>query len=167
MPTTISESEKRERLRKLMGDFDTAMLVTHLQDGTLRSRPLAIAEQAENGVLYFATSVESVKVQEIADDSHVNLAMQDKRRFVSITGRARVVDDRALVKRLWSEAWKVWFPRGQQDPSLRILVVEPAEASYWDASGIEGLKYLFESAKAYVTGTRPEGDQGHAAHLKP
>lgn len=168
MSTTISESEKRDRLKKLVSDFDTAMLVTHLKDGQLRSRPLAIAEKGEDGSLYFAISVDSAKVQEIAGDSHVNLSMQDKRRFVSVTGRARVVDDRAMVERLWSESWKVWFPKGKDDPSLRILIVDPSEAAYWDASGIEGLKYLFESAKAYLTGTRPDSDndQAHTAHVK-
>lgn len=167
MSTTISDAEKRYRLKKLVSDFDTAMLVTHLTDGSLRSRPLAIAEQGEDGSLFFAISVESAKVQEIAGDSHVNLAMQDKRRFVSVTGRARVVDDRGLVEQLWKEAWKVWFPRGKKEPSLRILVVEPTEASYWDASGIEGLKYLFESAKAYVTGTPVAADEQQvAAHVK-
>jgi len=168
MSTTISDHEKRERLKKLVSHFDTAMLVTHLQDGQLRSRPLAIAEKGQDGSLYFAISVDSAKVHEIEEDSHVNLSMQDKRRFVSVTGRARVVEDRAMVERLWSEAWKIWFPRGKDDPSLRILVVDPSEAAYWDASGIEGLKYYFESAKAYVTGRRPDSDndEAHAAHVK-
>jgi len=168
MSTTISDQEKRERLKKLISHFDTAMLVTHLKDGQLRSRPLAIAEKGEDGSLYFAISVDSAKVHEIEEDSHVNLSMQDKRRFVSVTGRARVLEDRAMVERLWSEAWKIWFPRGKDDPSLRILIVDPSEAAYWDASGIEGLKYFFESAKAYVTGSRPDSDddQKHAAHVK-
>lgn len=168
MSTTISESEKRERLKKLVSAFDTAMLVTHLRDGQLRSRPLAIAEKGDDGALFFAISVDSAKVQEIAADSHVNLSMQDKRRYVSISGRASVRDDRALVDKLWSESWKVWFPKGKDDPSLRILEVDPTEAAYWDASGLEGLKYLFDSAKAYVTGTRPpsDDDQQHTAHVK-
>jgi general stress protein 26 len=168
MSTTISESEKRQRLKKLISDFDTAMLVTRTADGGLRSRPLAIADNREDGALYFSTAIESSKVQELEADPHVNVTMQDKRRFVSVTGTARVVRDHALIERLWSEAWKIWFPQGKDDPSLRILIVEPTEAAYWDASGIQGLKYLFESAKAYVTGTRPDSDddQQHTAHVK-
>jgi general stress protein 26 len=88
--------------------------------------------------------------------------------FVSVTGTARLVDDRALVDRLWSDTWKVWFPRGKDDPSLRILVVDATEAAYWDDTGIEGLHTIFESAEAYVTGTRPDSDndQRHTAHVK-
>ncbi len=168
MATIISDSEKREQLNRLIKDFDTAMLVTRTASGALHSRPLAIADKGEDGRLCFATAVESGKVQELAADAHVNVSMQEKRRFVSVTGMARLVDDRALVDQLWSDTWKVWFPKGKDDPSLRILVVEPTEATYWDGGGIEGLRYLFDSARAYLTGTRPDSDndERHTAHVK-
>ena len=164
----LTEAQKRDRLKDLVGDFDTAMLVTRSQDGGMHGRPLAIAEKRDDGALYFATSVESTKVDEIEADPHVTVTMQQGRRFVSLSGVARVVRDRQLVERLWSEAWKVWFPQGKDDPSLRLLEIDPTEASYWDSSGLQGLKYLFEAAKAYVTGTRPPmgGDETHAAHVK-
>lgn len=134
----------------------------------MRARPLAIADKHDDGQLYFATAVESPKVGEIQANPQVNVTMQDGRRFVSITGTARVVDDRALVDKLWSESWKVWFPKGKQDPSLRIVVVEPSEAAYWDAAGVQGLKYVFDMAKAYLSGTRPNSDEDevHAARVK-
>lgn len=167
--TTLTESEKRDRLKQLMADFDTAMLVTRTEDGGLRSRPLSIAhnEDDQEG-LYFSTAIDSPKVSELEADPHVNVCMQDKRRFVSVTGVARLVKDRALIDKLWSEAWKVWFPRGKDDPALRILVVEPSEAAYWDASGFEGVKYLFGMATAYVTGTKAnsDDDERHVARVK-
>ena len=170
MSEKISDSEKRDRLRKLIAEFDTAMLVTHGPDG-LRSRPLAIAKKGHDPgdqVVYFSTAIDSGKVSDLQNDAEVNVSMQEKRRFVSLTGTARVVRDRALIDRLWAEDWKIWFPKGKEDPSLSILVVEPREAAYWDISGGTGLKYLFESAKAYVSGTRPpsDDDERHTAHLK-
>jgi len=170
MSQKITETEKRDHLRKLIAQFDTAMVVTHGPDG-LRSRPLAIAKNGHDPgdeVLYFSTSIESGKVADLQSDAEVNVSMQEKRQFVSLTGRARVTRDRALIDRLWSEDWKIWFPRGKDDPTLSILVIEPREAAYWDISGGTGLKYLFESAKAYVTGTRPpsDDDERHTAHVK-
>jgi len=170
MSNHISDAEKRERLRKLIAEFDTAMLVTHGPDG-LRSRPLAIAKQGHDPadeVLYFSTAIDSGKVADLQSHAEVNVSMQDKRQFISLSGRARVTRDRALIDRLWAEDWKIWFPQGKDDPSLSILIVEPREAAYWDMSGGAGLKYLFESAKAYVTGSRPpsDDDERHTAHLK-
>jgi general stress protein 26 len=170
MRKTLTDSEQREHLRELISDFGTAMLVTRTPDGGLRSRPLAIADDEETGALSFATAIDSPKMRELEADPHVNVAMQGKQKFVSVTGVARVERDRALIERLWSEAWKPWFPGGKDDPSLCILTVEPTEAAYWDASGGEGVRYLFEMAKAFVTGTRAKDagrdDQQHVARMK-
>ena len=168
MPVTMSDTEKREKLAKLSARFDTAMLVTKMSDGRLRSRPLSVAAHDGTAELLFSTAIDSPKVGELEHDAHVNVVMQQKRCFVSITGRARISRDRTLIERFWSESWKVWFPGGKDDPSLALVVVEPEEASYWDASGIEGVKFLFEEAKAYLTHQRPpsDSDDGRTAHVK-
>ena len=168
MTTELSDADKRHQLGKLMSEFKTAMLVTRTDDGHMRARPLSIAGSREDGALYFSTAVESPKVHELDVDPHVNVVMQDGRRFVSLSGVASVVADRALIDRLWAESWKVWFPKGKDDPSLRIVAVDPVEAAYWDMSGTTGIKYVFEMAKAYVTGKRPDADddQRHTARFK-
>jgi general stress protein 26 len=71
--------------------------------------------------------------RELEADPRVNVCMQDKRRFVSVTGVARLMRDRALIDKLWSEAWRIWFPKGKDDPSLCIPIIEPGEAADWDA----------------------------------
>jgi general stress protein 26 len=154
-----------EHLRTMLREFTTAMLVTRRDDGGLRSRPMAIAEARIDGVVYFSTAIDSPKIEELAADSRVNVAMQSGGRFVSITGRARVVKDRALLERLWSEAWRVWFPGGKDDPTLCLIAVEPEEAEYWDRSGAKGIKSFFQMAKAYVSGTQP-GDFEPEQHSK-
>jgi hypothetical protein len=60
--TTLTDSEKRERLKELVGDFDTAMLVTRTEDGALRSRPLSIVHNKDDQErLYFSTAIDSPK----------------------------------------------------------------------------------------------------------
>lgn len=168
-PTKLSNQEKHERLLKLMSHFDTAMLVTQTDTGELRSRPLSIAHNEDDPEkLYFATAFDSAKVHELEHNTHVNVSMQETHRFISISGYASISRDRNLIEKLWSEAWKVWFPNGKGDPSLCLIVVEPSEATYWDAAGILGVSYLFDMAKAFVTGTRPSADEDerHAAKVE-
>jgi general stress protein 26 len=107
-------------------------------------------------VLYFPTSLASPKIDEIAADARVAVTMQDKRRFVSISGSARILRDPVLVERLWTDSWKVWFPEGKTDPQLCLVAVVPTAAEYWDQKGGKGLAYLFEAARAYLTGTTPD-----------
>jgi general stress protein 26 len=162
---TMSEPTdgKKKHLHELIADFDTAMLVTRTAEGDLRGRPLTVAHDKathdeNDGTVYFATSVESPKVGELQADAHVAVTFQDDKRYVSLSGTARLTRDRALVERLWAEPWKVWFPRGKDDPTLAILVVTPDVGEYWDQTGLAGLRYLVSSVKAYAAGTKaPDG----------
>ena len=98
MPVTMSDTAKREQLAKLIAHFDTAMLVTKMSDGRLRSRPLAVAAHEGTAELLFSTAIDSPKVGELEHHPHVNVVMQEKRRFVSITGRARISGTRPELR---------------------------------------------------------------------
>lgn len=152
--------ETREHLFDIIEDFDTAMLIT-AAGGRLAGRPMAVARFEENTDAYFATSIHSLKVAEIERNPDVLLAFQGGSTYASVGGRASVVRERALIEKLWSPAWKAWFPEGKDDPSLCILKIEPVSAEYWDNSGTKGLSYLFEGAKAILQGRRadPHADQ--------
>ena len=144
------------RLHDLIEGFDTAMLVTNIAKGNLHARPMGVAEITELGEIYFVTAARSAKVKEIQQNSALTLIFQSRLKFVSLHGNGAVVEDRALIDRLWSEAWKVWFPKGKTDPSLRIIKVLPKEAEYWDSTGTQGISYAFEAAKAYIRGETPD-----------
>jgi len=151
--------DTRKHLLELVRDFDTAMLVTRGSDGALRGRPLSVAKESEDGRLFFAIRVESLHVHELAGDPHVAVLFQDEQRHVSLSGTARLRRDRDLIEELWSDAWKLWFPHGLDDPNLAIVEVRPTTGEYWDRTGLEGMRYLFAAMKAFATGGKPpDGD---------
>ena len=117
------------------------------------------------GTLYFATDLESPKVKQLEANPQVGVVLQDGKREIFLSGHARVSTDRKLSDRLWSEAWKIWFPKGKDDPTLCILIVEPESAEYWDRSGAKGLKFLFNAAQAYLSGAQA-GELEPEAHAK-
>ena len=145
-----------DKLRDLMHEFHVAMLVTRSAEGQLRSRPMALADVGADGTLWFITQRDSSKVDEIAHDTQVNVAMQSTMKFVSLSGTASPVEDRAKIRQLWNESWKVWFPGGKDDPALLLVQVHGDTGEYWDNSGTSGIKYLLEAGKAYLSGTRPD-----------
>jgi general stress protein 26 len=71
------------------------------------------------------------------------ITFQNASQFAFISGTVRIMRDRALIDRLWSEAWRAWFSGGKDDPSLCILKIEAREGEYWDNSGVKGVRYLF------------------------
>jgi general stress protein 26 len=126
---------------------------------------MAIAKLQPDAEAYFATDKRSPKITEIQQDPNVLVTFQSASEYACIAGTATVVQDRALVERLWSDAWRVWFPLGRDDPNLVLLKVTPKTGEYWDNSGLEGLKYVFEGLKAVVQGRRPETDASQHAKV--
>jgi general stress protein 26 len=153
-------SNDRDSLRKLLHGFRDGMLVTRAPEGTLRARPMAIAKVADDGDVYLATSLQSDKVDEIASDHQVALTFQSATAYITLSGPAIVVTDRAAVRSLWSEPMRVWFPRGSEDPTLCLVQVRPVVSEYWNMHGAKGIRTLYEAAKAYVSGTTPTAVEG-------
>jgi general stress protein 26 len=101
-----------EKLIDLIRDFDNAMLVTKNDEASLEARPMAIAEVTDEGDLWFVSDRNSGKIADLMLDSDVAVTMQSARKFVTLSGTCRVIDDADKTKSLWKEAWKVWFPAG-------------------------------------------------------
>jgi general stress protein 26 len=154
--TVVSERQNdRQKIYNMLEGMESAMLVTRSTTGLLEARPMRIAEVEPAGPLWFLTSRTSRKVDEVAQDPQVLLVCQDASgQYLSVAGTARVVDEPLRTRRLWKEPYKVWFPGGPDDPEIVLVSVEPEIAEFWDVSGVNRLRYLFEAAKAYVTGDR-------------
>lgn len=149
---TLTPPTRSERFDHLVRDFDTAMLVTHTPDGGLRARPMAVAAVDAGGDLWFSTGMHSGKTGELVVDDHVAVVLQDGRRFVSVSGRARVVVDVARARELWRESWRPFFPGGPTDPELVLVHVHASEAELWDRRGLRGLLFLFGAVRRALAG---------------
>jgi general stress protein 26 len=160
-----TSTDNKQRLIDLIKDFDSAMLATQRPDGALRGRPMAIAHLDDDGGIYFATSLDSPKVDELTAKPEVAVTMQGKLTWASLSGRAAIERDRAKIERFWKPEWKAWFPKGKDDPELCLIHVRPREGEFWDNSGTEGVRYVIEVAKAIASGEKahPEGVNGHVA----
>ena len=155
--------ERYEKLASILDRFDNAMLVTHTPDGQVRARPMAIADRRSLEALWFITSADQ-KVDDIREDPRVALTLQSPARFLSLSGTAEIVIDPKKTESMWSEAWRVWFPDGPTDPTLRLIRVKPETAEYWDMSGTSLVRYTFDAIAAYVKGERVEPPKDAGTH---
>jgi general stress protein 26 len=149
-------NDRQDHIRKLaelIRDVDIAMLATTTPEGRLVSRPMGTQEVEFDGDLWFATGADSGNVAEISANPRVNVAYASphKNIYVSVAGRASIVDDRAKIEELWSPAMKLFFPAGKDDPNLRLLRVEAETAEYWEGPGTAFGKALY-FITASVTG---------------
>ena len=156
--SSMQTEETRKKVYDILDGFSTAMFITIGPGGRPAARPMQIAKaEDEGGDIYFFTGRAGTLATEVKEDAMVLLAFQDDNSaYLSIRGKARVIEDTARHQFYWKEAYRVWFPGGPSDPNLALIGVAPIDAEYWDTRGSNRLEYLFDAAKAYVKGEKPE-----------
>ena len=162
---TNSREESIQKLNELIKDAQVAMLTTN-DGGVLRSRPMMTQDFEFDGNLWFFTSSNTHKAEEIERDNRVNLsyALPEDNTYVSVSGRATLVKDQDKIDEHWNEAYKAWFPEGKNQPDLVLLKVEAEQAEYWDSPSstiVHALGFL----KALATGERADGGENEKINL--
>ena len=149
----------QEKLWHLIKEMKFAMFTHRHADGQLHAHPLTTQNRSldENGLLYFFVSRKSEVGQRVQADSNVCVTYGDpgKDTWVSISGTARVNDDKAEKERLYNPIVKAWFPGGVDDPDLELVEVKINHAEYWDIHESK-MTQLLKMATAAVTGTPPK-----------
>jgi general stress protein 26 len=153
-------NEATEKVWNLIKDIHIAMLTTADTSGALYSRPMATQQTSFTGDLWFLTRQHSEKVEELRHDAHVNLTYTDPKnsRFVSLSGRAQVSEDRAKIEELWNPIYKAWFPEGVKDPEIRVLRVHVESAEYWEAPASAIVRYFRILKRAATHGESKVGE---------
>lgn len=163
LPFVMNE-EKLQKLHELIAELETAMFTTRRADGRLVSRPMAVQKRAAGADLWFVTMRGSEKLDEIANDPQVNLAFFKDRtkEWVSVSGRARVVDDRAKIHELYQPDWRAWFgdEGGAQDgspddPRMILIGVDVEMAMFLELNKPQPV-VLLEIVKGMITGRKPD-----------
>ena len=156
--SVMHTTDIKARVYDLLKDFSTAMFVTVDGDGSPGARPMHIVKvEDEGGRIWFFTGRSGTLAREIEHNAVILLAFQkDNSAYLSLRGEARVAQNLGRIKELWNEAYKVWFPGGPTDPEIALVSVKPISAEYWDNRGTNKLEYLFQAAKAYVKGEKPD-----------
>ncbi|WP_419730005.1 pyridoxamine 5'-phosphate oxidase family protein [Lichenicola sp.] len=159
------DQDQIDKLWEMMKSTKFAMLTT--EDGDdLRARPMAASQDSFDGTLWFFTSASSHKVDEVGSDHRVGVTYADPKlaNYVSMSGKATLVQDRATIDAHWSEILTTWFPNGKDDPDVALLRIEVTKAEYWDAPNSK-MVHAYGYLKAKLTGTPPAGGENKKVSL--
>ena len=157
-----------QKLRELVKDIDFCMLTTVDEGGDLHSRPMSSNGDIDaDGDIWFFTKASSLKVSEIAKLPKVNVSFADpdNQRYVSVSGMAQLVRDRAKIDELWRPEFKIWFPEGQDDPDIALLRVTLDKAEYWDSPS-STVGYALSFVSSLVTGKEPDLGENKKINLQ-
>jgi len=143
-----------ERVWELAKRIGVAMFVTW--DGEeQRARPLAAHVDKDEGAVYFLTDVHGQKDDQVAEFPHVSVSFADHKhaKYVALSGKATVSNDREKIKDLWSPFAKAWWD-SPEDPAIRVIKLVPNDAELWDSPG--RIVTTISMLAAAVTGRSPK-----------
>ncbi|MEL6614396.1 MAG: pyridoxamine 5'-phosphate oxidase family protein [Bacteroidota bacterium] len=143
-----------------------AMLTTIDTDGAPWSCSMALPHPgAFDGTLSLFPRADSERVEHIERNAKVSLAFAKPgdNTYATLTGSARVTNDRQKIQNLWSPLVRAWWPDSPEDPSLRSIEIDVDRAEFWDSPSSD-LVYAVGLAKALVTG-EPATSMGENAQV--
>ena len=167
----VPVEKKLDDLYGLIEGIETCMLTTRRPDGQLVSRAMQVQKRKDGTAdLWFMTSSDTHKLDELETDPHVNCAFykDGTREWISVSGTARVSQDRDTIHELYQADWRAWLgdeggakDGSADDPRIVLIFVEAQSVTYLKKDRPTPV-ILFSIAKAMVTGTPPKaGDLRH------
>ena len=156
--------KKLDDLYALVDGIEVALFTTRRPDGHLVTRPMQVQRRTTGTDLWFMTNVESHKLEELVTDPHVNCGFyKDRtREWVSVSGTARVTQDKQIVHELYQPDWRAWLgdeggarDGGPDDPRIALVLVE-AHSVIYSKKDRPMPMVLFELAKGMATGQQPK-----------
>ena len=151
-----------EKVRTLLKEFRTAMMITTGPDGALHTRPMALQGDVSTfgGTLWFFAAHDSEKMSEIGRGRTARLTLQSDAAsiYMYMEGDAAEVADKAKMKELYTPIIKTWFPEGLEDPNLTLIRFDAHRVTCWDSPG-GMLRVLAAFAKSVATGKPGQGGE--------
>jgi general stress protein 26 len=142
-------------LRALLDGMRIGFLTTLGAEGFFHSRPMQLQRYDPDGTLWFATSLESHKCEDLRANPRCCAAFLRGSRYVSVSGKAELVRDERLIRSMWTAAWRGWFPDGPKEPDLVLLKVVPEHVEYVDPPG-GTLRSLYTRVRNAIARSRVE-----------
>jgi general stress protein 26 len=135
----MSANEWLEVAVRIMRAAPYCFLVTLGENGHASARLMDPFEPEEDMRIWFGASPRSRKVREVRAHGRATVCYEsvEERAYVTLQGSARIVEDQALRKLHWKDAWKRFWPDGPLAGDYVLVAVDPDRIELMDvAKGI-------------------------------
>ena len=111
-------------------------------------RPMTALAEDDKAPLWFFTAsgtdlAESLRGS-MGKQATATVTSKDHGLFATVSGKIVVDNDPAVIDRLWNPFIAAWFEGGKDDPTLRLLRMDPEETHVWlnENSLLAGVKLM-------------------------
>lgn len=147
----------RDTITEVMRATRIAVLTYEDDEGRLVSTPMGTQDFEDPATVWFITEADSDKVAAICARPRVNVAYASDAGWVSLSGTARLNQDRAKLEQLWDASASAYMSGGPDDPNSALLEIAGDTAQVWESPGKVG--FLVELVKGLVSKEDPQRDE--------
>ncbi len=159
----LSGKQGRDKLKELIEKASSCFFCTNFKTGSpFTTRPMAVQKTDDEGNIWFLSSDDSHKNDEITHDPLVQLLFQGSPHsdFLSVSGRAFVSKDKEKIEELWNPLLKTWFTGGVDDSRITVIKVIPDEGYYWDTKHAQAVAFVKRLVGAVIGKTIDDSIEG-------
>ena len=148
----MSDSDLKQEFWSRLGNVGAGLLAA---DGE-RPVPMAPMPDAEKKAIWFIAAAGSAADRAAKSGGEASFHVADSKAnfYANVFGKLEETNDAAKLDELWSSMAAAWFPNGRNDAAVRLVKFTPHDGEVWATEG--GAAYLYEIAKANVTGSMPD-----------
>lgn len=129
--------------REIIETDITCTFITVDKENKPQARVLAYFPPEDDWVIWMGTSTSSRKVAQVKNNHQVMVFFYDTegRSYVSIAGKAEIINDPRFKIKYWKESWKAYYPDPERDYVLIKVTPERMEICsykyklFWDSTG--------------------------------
>ncbi|WP_201534068.1 pyridoxamine 5'-phosphate oxidase family protein [Psychrobacter immobilis] len=154
----MSKQENIDKIQEVIKDIKFAMMTTINDKGDLHAWPMTTSEANLSAKeIWFIGDKKSDIYKDLQSNAKVGLAYasQDEKNYVSISGNAELVTDKAKLDELWSPVYNAFFEHGKEDENVQLMKVVPHGAECW-VSGSSTVNMFKMAAAALQDGKTAE-----------
>ncbi len=126
--------------REIIDSAKCTTLISVDEQGKPHARAMSPFEPETNMAVWLGTSINSRKVKQIKNNPNVVVYYfeSEGKSYVSLAGKAELVNDLALKKKYWKKGWDVFYPNPEKDYILIKVTPERMEVCsfkyklFWD-----------------------------------
>jgi general stress protein 26 len=121
--------------RRLIDEVTFCVAITQGEDGETNARVVQPLPIQEDWTVNTLTNRRCRKVREIERSGRMTLLYQHDadRSYVTLIGRASVIEDLELKRAIWKPAHYRWNPEGPEDPATVFARLVPDRIELWSA----------------------------------
>lgn len=130
----MSKQDHIDLIREIVKEVKFAMFTSITKEGHLHACPMTTSETSLGArEIWFIGDKTTQAVDNINNNPQVNLSYvsQDGKDYVSINGKAELVDDKAKLDELWPPIYNAFYEHGKEDENVQLIKVVPNGAEFW------------------------------------